>query len=76
VSRPRRLDRLLQSDFVTPPEPSTHSDRRIAFGVSPHHFAPVFNRKRVNGSGNSTLKCSTDVEDFSLASDGGRGVLL
>ena len=38
---------LLQSDFVPSAEPSTHSGRRIAFAVSPHHFAPLFNRKRV-----------------------------
>jgi len=38
---------LLQSDFVTSAEPSTHSACRIAFAVSPHHFAPLFNRKRV-----------------------------
>ena len=38
---------LLQSDFVTSAEPSRHSARRIAFAVSPHRFAPLFNRKRV-----------------------------
>jgi hypothetical protein len=47
VGRLCKLDRLLQSDFVTSPEPSTRSARRIAFAVSPHHSVPVFNRKRV-----------------------------
>jgi len=62
---------LLQSDFVPSAEPSTHSGRRIAFAVSPHHFAPLFIGRERYGSGNSTLNYSTDVRNVGRAPDGG-----
>jgi hypothetical protein len=67
---------LLQSDFVPSGEPSTHSGRRIAFAVSPHHFAPLFIGRERYGSGNSTLNYSTDVRNVGRAPEGGRGVAI
>ena len=64
---------LLQSDFVPSAEPSTHSGRRIAFAVSPHHFAPLFIGRERYGSGNSTLNYTTDVRNVGRAPDGEGG---
>src|SRR6476469_1079493 len=64
---------LLQSDFVPSAEPSAHSGRRIAFAVSPHHFAPLFIGRERYGSGNSTLNYTTDVRNVGRAPDGEGG---